>query len=125
MIKIQVTVRGEPDVPPFTKLFEFSDNDEQIFLNVIEMVKNKISKHLKLNVHEALLAYCSYLVSEIRSNKSESDIINNSSKVLTQNDVLIGVPETLREMTFDISIDKFPKKTVRFIEPIPTANYIM
>jgi urease gamma subunit len=125
LINIQVLVKGEPDVPPFTKLFEFSNNDEPIFLNVIEQLKDKLSKNLKLNVHESLLIYCAYLVSEIRSNSSELYITKNSSKVLKQNDVLIGVPETLREMIFNISIDNLPKKTIRFIEPIPIANHIM
>lgn len=125
MISIKVLVKGESDVPPFTKMFEFSDNDESIFLNVIEMVKDKLSRNLKLNVHEALLVYCAYLVSEIRANKSESDITNNSSKVLTRNDVLIGVPETLREITFNVNIDNLQKKIIRLIEPIPTANYVM
>lgn len=118
-------VKGESDVPPFTKMFEFSDNDESIFLNALEMVKDKLSRNLKLNVHEVLLVYCAYLVSEIRTNRSESDITNNSSKVLTRNDVLIGVPETLREITFNVNIDNLPKKIIRLIEPIPTASYIM
>lgn len=125
MIRIEAVVRGEADVPPFTKLFEFTDEDEPIFLNVVEMVKDKLSRNLKLNTHEALLTYCAYLVSEIRANKSESDIANNVSKVLTRNNVLIGVPETLREITFHITVDNLSKNTIRFIEPIPTSSYIM
>jgi urease gamma subunit len=116
-------INGEPDAPPFTKLFEFSDDDESIFFNVIETIKDKLSRNLKLNVHEALLVYCAYLVGEIRANRSESDIVMSSTKVLTHNDVLIGVPETLREMEFNVSIDNLSKKTIRFIEQIPTVNY--
>jgi urease subunit gamma len=118
-------VKGESDVPPFTKMFDFADNDESIFLNAIEMVKDKLSRNLKLNVHEVLLVYCAYLVSEIRNNRSESYVTNNLSKVLTRNDVLIGVPETLRKITFNIDIDNLPKKIIRLIEPIPIASYIM
>ena len=118
-------VKGEPDVIPFTKLFEFSNQDEPIFLNVIEAVKDKISRNLRLNVHEALLVYCAYLVSEIRSGRSDSEIIEKSPKVLMQDNVLIGVPETLREITFNITVDSFPKRTIRFIKPIPVVNYIM
>ncbi len=40
-------------LPPLLPNFEFSDEDEIIFLNVIEMMKDKISRNLKLNVHEA------------------------------------------------------------------------
>ena len=125
MIRIEVLVEGEPDILPSTKLFEFKDEDEVIFLNVIEMVKDKLSRNWKLNIHESLLVFCAYIVSEIRSGKSESQIIDNSSKILTRENVLFGVPETLRQITFNTTIDNLPKKIIRFTEPIPTMNYIM
>ena len=125
MISIQALVKGEPDITPFTKLFDFSDNDEPIFLNVIEMVRDKLSRKPKLNVQEVLLVFCDYLVSEIRAKKSDSTIIENSSKILTRDDVLIGVPETLRDITFNITIDNFPKRTIQFVKPIPVADYTM
>ena len=119
-----MVVKGESDLS-FTKLFEFRNEDDAIFHNVVELVKDKLSKNLKLNVNEALSVYCAHIVSEIRSNKSESEIVKNSSKILTRENVLIGVPETLREITFNITLDNFPKKIIRYIESIPTANYIM
>jgi urease subunit gamma len=119
-----MVVKGESDLS-FTKLFEFRNEDDVIFHNVVELIKDKLAKNLKLNVNEALSVYCAHIVSEIRSNKSESEIVNNSSKILTRENVLIGVPETLREIIFNITLDNFPKKRIRYIEPIPTANYIM
>ena len=124
MIRIEIVVKGESDLF-FTKLFEFRNEDEIIFHNVLESVKDKLSKNLKLNVNEALLVYCVHIVSELRSDKSELEIVNNSSKILTRDNVLIGVPETLREITFNVILDDIPKKIIRYIEPIPTANYIM
>jgi len=118
-------IKGEPDTNPFTKLFEFKDEDEPIFRNAIEMVKDKLSINLKLNTYESLLVFCAYIVSEICSGKSELQIIDNSSKILTRDNVLFGVPETLRQITFNITVDNLPKKIIRFIEPIPTANYVM
>jgi len=44
---------------------------------------------------------------------------------LTRDNVLFGVPETLRQITFNITVDNLPKKIIRFIEPIPTVNYVM
>ena len=124
MIRIETKVKGESDLS-FTKLFEFRNEDDAIFHNVVELVKDKLSKNLKLNVNEALLVYCAHIVSEIRSNKTESEIVNNASKILTRDNVLIGVPESLREITFNIIIDNFPKKIIKYVEPIPTTNYIM
>jgi urease gamma subunit len=125
LIRIEVLIEGEPDILPSIKLFEFKDADEAIFLNVIEMVKDKLSRNLRLNIHETLHVFCAYVVSEIRSGKSESQIIDNSSKILTRDNVLFGVPETLRQITFNIIIDNLPKKIIQFIEPIPTMNYVM
>lgn len=125
MIRIKTTVKGEPDTPPFTKIFEYKDEDEPIFLNVIATIKDKISRNLKLNTQEALLAYLAYVISEIRANRLEQDITKNASKVLSRDNVLIGVPETLRKIKFDVSVDKMPNKIIQFVEPIPNVNYIM
>ena len=124
MIKIETVVKGESDLF-FTKLFEFRNEDEIILHSAIELIKDKLSKKLKLNVNEALLIYCAHIVSELRSNKSESEIVNNSSKILTRDNVLIGVPETLREITFNVTLENIPKRIIKYIEPIPTENYIM
>jgi urease subunit gamma len=125
LIRIKTTVKGESDTQPFTKVFEYKDEDEPIFLNLIATIKDKLSKNLKLNTQEALLAYTAYLVSEIRADRSELGIIKNASKVLTRDNVLIGVPETLREIKFDVTIDNMPHKIIQILEPIPTVNYIM
>ena len=125
MIRIEVLIEGEPDILPSIKLFEFKDEDEAIFLNVIEVVKDKLSRNWKLNTHESLLVFYAYVVSEIRSGKSESQIIDNSSKILTRDNVLFGVPETLRQITFNITVDSLSKKIIQFTEPIPTVNYTM
>jgi urease subunit gamma len=117
-------VKGESDLP-FTKLFDFKNEDEAIFLNVIEIVKDKLARNLRLNVHESLLVYCAYLVNEIRLHKSGSEIKNNSSRILTRDNVLIGVPETLREITFNATVDNLPKMAIQFVEPIPSENYML
>ncbi|TLY04289.1 MAG: hypothetical protein E6K87_03455 [Thaumarchaeota archaeon] len=61
------------------------------------MIKDKLSRNLKLNTHEALLVFCAYIVSEIRSGKSESQIIDNSSKILTRDNVLCYLCSTVFE----------------------------
>ncbi len=107
-----MVVKGEADLS-FTKLFEFRNEDDAIFHNVIELVKDKLTKNLKLNVNEALLVYCAHIVSEIHSNKSELEIVNNSSKILTRENVFIGVPKTLREIIFSVTLDHFLKKIIK------------
>ena len=125
MINIKVEIKGEIDMPSFIKEFEFSDNDEAIFLNSVDMIKLKLSKNMRLNINEALIVYSAYVASEIRSKRSVKNIENNASKILTIDNVLIGVPETLRKITFDAMIDNQPKTQIIFNEPIPPSNYIL
>jgi hypothetical protein len=39
---------------------------------------------------------------------------------------MIGVPETLRKITFEAIVDNMPKKQIiTFDEPMPTSSYIL
>ena len=126
MIHLRIEVKGEPDVPPFTRIFEHGDKtDEQIFFNSVDMVKEKLVRNLKINTNEALLVYCAYIVNELRSGKSKNTIEKNVSKILSTHNVMIGVPETLRKITFETTIDDLPKQVIIFEKPIPISNYIL
>ena len=126
MIHLKVKVKGEPDVPLFTRIFEYNDKtDEEIFFNSVDMIKEKLTRNLKINTNEALIVYCSYLISELRAGKSKSTIEKNASKILSTDNVMIGVPETLRKITFEATVDDLPKKVIIFEEPIPISDYIL
>jgi urease subunit gamma len=126
MILIKAQVKGEPDVPPFTRIFEYrSKSDEQIFFDSIELIKEKLAKNLKINTNESLVLYCGYLVDQMRARISTDIIENNSRKILLPDKVMIGVPETIRIISFEVILDNFPKKKISFHEPIPTTRYSM
>ncbi len=126
MIHLKVEVKGEADVPPFTRIFEHRDKtDEQIFFNSVDIVKEKLARNLKINTNEALILYCAYIVNELRSGKSKGMVEKNASKILSTHNVMIGVPETLRKITFEATIDDLPKEVMMFDEPIPISNYIL
>jgi len=126
MIHLKVEVKGEPDVPPFTRVFEHLDKtDEQIFFNSVDMVKEKLVRNLRINTNEALLVYCAYIVNELRSRKSKNTVEKNMSKILSTHSVMIGVPETLRKITFEATIDDLPKEVIIFEKPIPVSDYIL
>jgi len=126
MIHLRIEIKGEPDVPPFTRIFEHGDKiDEQIFFNSVDIVKEKLVRNLKINTNEALLVYCAYIVNELRSGKSKNTIEKNVSKILSTHNVMIGVPETLRKITFEATIDDLPKEVIIFEEPIPISDNIL
>ncbi len=127
MICLKAQIKGEPDVPPIIRVFEYANSsDEVIFYNSVEIIREKITKRLKINTNEALVVFCAYVVDQLRARKSVNSIRKNASKILSNQDVMIGVPETLRKIKFEARVDKLAKKEIMFNEPIPvTGSYIL
>jgi urease gamma subunit len=126
MILIKAEVKGESDAPPFTRVFEYRDKfDEQILFGSLEKIKDKLAKNLRINTNESLALYCGYVVDQLRARRSIESIENNAAKILLPDKVMIGVPETLRRISFEVILDNLPKKKLSFHEPIPTSHYTL
>ena len=115
MIHVKATIRGEPDVPPFTKVFDY---DEEIFFSSARIIEEKIQRKMKVNANEALMAYCAYVVEAIRAGRTDSDIQDGAAEILSADRVMIGVPETLRTITLEAAIDSRPGRKLSLIQPI-------
>jgi len=125
LLHARVTVRGEPDTEPSIRVYICRDEiDEQILFNSIEMIMEKLSKKLRININEALLVYLNYLIGALRYDKMD-ELVNNASDILTADQVLIGVPESLREIKYDLMIENMPRRQITLIEPIPTTANIL
>jgi urease gamma subunit len=126
MIYIKVTVKGEPDTAPFRHTFFYADeSDEKLFYNSVNMIKEKLDKNLKININESLVIYCAYVIDKLRANEAINVIERNAQKILSPDNVMIGVPESLRKIAFEVKIDKLPKRRVILKEPIAISNYIL
>ena len=126
LLHARVTVRGEPDTEPSIRVYSCRDEiDEQMLFNSIEMIMEKLSKKLRININEALLVYLNYLVGALRYDKKMDELVNNASDILTADQVLIGVPESLREIKYDLMIENMPRRQITLIEPIPTTANIL
>ena len=126
MIHVKATVKGEPDTAPFRHTFFCADeSDEELFYNSVNTVKEKIDKNLKININESLVIYCAYVIGKLRTNEAINVIQRNAQKILAPDKVMIGVPESLRKIVFEVKIDKLPKRRVILKEPITISNYIL
>ncbi|HEY9387680.1 MAG TPA: urease subunit gamma [Nitrososphaeraceae archaeon] len=126
MISVKALVKGENDVPPFRVVFEYLHrSDELIFLNSVNMIREKLSKNLKVNTNEALTLYCNYIISQIRIGIPICTIETEAKRLLSIQHVMIGVPETLKKIIFEASIDHIPKQTLTIYEPIPIPTYVL
>jgi urease gamma subunit len=125
MIYIKATVKGEPDVPPLTRVFRYADKtDELILHHSVEMAREKLGKNMKLNVNEALLLYAYFVASEMRAEKRVGMIEKNAKTILSSGQAMVGVPETLRVLVFDAVVDG-RREWVVLRQPISASGYIM
>jgi urease gamma subunit len=126
MIHVKVTVKGEPDTAPFRHTFFYADeSDEKLFYNSVNMIKEKLDKNLKININESLVIYCAYVIDKLRANEAINVIERNAQNILSPDNVMIGVPESLRKIAFEVKIDNLPKRRVILKEPITISNYIL
>jgi urease subunit gamma len=126
LIYIKITVKGEPDTFPFTKVYQYSSkSDEEIFVNSAIMIKDRLDKNLKININEAILMYSAFIVSELRDDKPIEQIQKNASHLLSPEQVMIGVPETMRKMSFEVMLDDESMKFIILNTPIQISDYIL
>ncbi|HEX5922124.1 MAG TPA: urease subunit gamma [Nitrososphaeraceae archaeon] len=93
--------------------------------NSIKTIKNKLSRKMRININEALYIYLNYIINQLRLHKKKGEIITNVSKLLTSNQVMIGVPESIRKVNFNISTGNKQKLDITVTEPISTTGYIL
>ena len=121
-----ITVQGEPDTAPFTRIYQFHNKtDYMILSNSIKTIKNKLSRKMKININETLYIYLKYIMDGLRLHKKRSEIITNASKLLTPDQVMIGVPESLRRINFSIKLEERQRLILTIKEPISTTSYIL
>ena len=125
MIKIIAIIKGEDDIPPLSKLFEYDSSSEKIFFNGLKIIQTRLSQNLRININETLMLFCGLITQQLRENKSNFEIADSLSKMLTPDKVMIGVPESIRMISFEASIDDKPSKTISLVEPISIRNYIL
>ena len=121
-----VTVQGEPDTAPFTRIYQFYNKTDYIILsNSIKTINNKLSRKMKININETLYIYLKYFIDQLRSHKKRNEIIKNASKLLTPDQVMIGVPESLRKINFNIKLESTQRLRITIKEPISTTSYVL
>ena len=126
MIHIKITVQGEPDVSPFTQIYQYSTKaDEEIFINSTTMIQDRLNKNLKININEVLSIYSTFIVSELRDSKSIEHIQKNAYGLLRPEQVMIGVPETLRKVSFEVTLDDKSMNLIVLNTPIQIFDYVL
>jgi urease gamma subunit len=125
MISITVTIQGESDTKPYTVNYHYPRKpDEEVFFQAVKMIDERLCKGLRININETITIFASYIVAGLRDGKTGKEIAKDITKILTPGQVLIGVPESLREVIFVALVDHI-KETIIVRTPIPVNEYVL
>lgn len=126
MKDVTVIVQGDPDTVPFTRIFRFYNKADYIILSkLIKSINDKLSKDMRINLNETLYIYLNYIIKELRLHRKTNEMITNASTLLTPDQVMIGVPESLRKISFSILKPNSQRLNITIREPISTPAYIL
>lgn len=122
-MKIEVLVEGDPDIKPLTKIFHYKESDNQIFLESTKLIKNRLENGMRLNVNETLWLYVAFIISSINEEKPINEVTKHIRGLLSPNQVMIGVPESLRRLTFTILLNENQSELISISTPISINQY--
>jgi urease subunit gamma len=126
LIDVTVIVQGDPDTVPFTRIFRFYNKADYIILSkLIKSINDKLSKDMRINLNETLYIYLNYIIKELRLHRKTNEMITNASTLLTPDQVMIGVPESLRKISFNVVMPNSQRLKITIKEPISTTSYIL
>jgi urease gamma subunit len=117
-------VTGERDTSPYFQVFEYSDESyERIFVPSVNMIKEKLTMGMRINFNECLALFCNYVVSQLRSQFPIERIEGGARKILSPQNVMVGVPESLRSVVFYVKLNEASHYAIMIKEPIKILRY--
>jgi urease subunit gamma len=82
---------------------------DKLMIAVAAMVaRGRLTRGLKLNYPESIALIADFILEGARDGKSVAELMSESGRVLTQDQVMEGVPEMIREMQVEAT---FPDGT--------------
>ena len=124
-MKIEVLVQGDPDIKPYTKTFHYEKSDELIFFESTQLIKKHLLNNMRLNINEALGLFVAYVITSLNERKTVSEIQKHIPEMLLPHQVMIGVPESLRKLTFTITTNHIDSESISVSTPISINPYFL
>ena len=124
-MKIEVSIQGDPDIKPITKIFYYEKSDELIFFESTQLTKNRLLNNMRLNINETLGLFVAYVITSLNEHKTIKEIQKQIPKLLLPHQVMIGVPEGLRKLTFTITTNGNNSEQISITTPIRIDQYFL
>ena len=124
-MKIEVLIQGDPDIKPFTKIFHYEKYDKNIIVESVQLIKKRLLQNMRLNINETLELFVTYIVNSLNEHKTPIEIKKHIPDILLPHQVMIGVPEMIRELTFTITTNRMESELISVVEPIGINQYFL
>jgi len=124
-MKIEVLVQGDPDIKPFTRTYYYKKSDELIFFESTQLIKKHLLNNMRLNINETLGLFVAYVITSLNERKTISEIQKHIPDMLLPQQVMIGVPESLRKLTFTITTNDTDSEQMSITTPIRIDQYFL
>jgi len=124
-MKTEVLVQGDPDIKPYTKIYHYEKSDETIFFESTQLIKKHLLNNMRLNINETLGLFVAYVITSLNERKTIGEIQKHIPEMLLPNQVMIGVPESLRKLTFTITMNDTDSKQMSITAPIRIDQYFL
>jgi len=115
-MKIEVLVQGDPDIKPFTKIYHYEKSHELIFFESTQLIKKHLLNNMRLNINETLGLFVAYVINSLNEHKTISEIQKHIPELLLPHQVMIGVPESLRKLSFTITTNDIEHMSSEMID---------
>lgn len=104
-MRIAVAAAGiEPRAAPIRRVFEYEGCDDEVLAASAARIRDMLARGLRLNVNDALLMFAAYVAVSVGEGRDGRRIADGARAMLAPHNVMIGVPEMLYSMRFEVDM---------------------
>ena len=120
-MRFSAEVQGDPDTQP---MIIFSGYDRDVVLESAKAINRKIQGGIRININEAVMAMAAYVMRQIAAGVSADDTREQVCDLISPDNVMIGVPESMRRLVFRMASGS--SETVLVLDsPIRISRYVL
>ena len=120
MMRIAVTAaEAGPHAAPLRRVFEYAGLDDEVLAASAARIRDMLARGMRLNVNDALLMFAAYVAVSVGDGRDGRRIAEEARGMLEPHNVMVGVPEMLYSMRFELDMDGLGRAaTVSIDRPI-------
>ncbi len=120
-MRFSAEVQGDPDTQP---MIIFSGYGQDVVLESAKAIDRKIQGGIRININEAVMAMAAYVMRQIAAGVSTDDAREQVRDLISPDNVMIGVPESMRRLVFRMTSGN-SETVLNLDSPIRISRYVL